>query len=87
MPTWVLLDEDLNIEGVIARGQKMMLQKQVLIKAPSRRPAGYNTRQEDHMILETKRLYLRELTQADFKDLAEILQDPGGDVRLRARLH
>ncbi len=28
----VLLDEDLNIEGVIARGQKMMLQKQVLIK-------------------------------------------------------
>lgn len=27
------------------------------------------------MILETKRLYLRELTPADFKDLAEILQD------------
>lgn len=28
------------------------------------------------MILETERLYLRELTQADFSDLAEILQDP-----------
>ena len=28
------------------------------------------------MILETKRLILREMTQADFQDLAEILQNP-----------
>ncbi len=28
------------------------------------------------MILETKRLYLREMNQSDFEDLAEILQNP-----------
>ncbi|MBQ9950557.1 MAG: GNAT family N-acetyltransferase [Clostridia bacterium] len=28
------------------------------------------------MILETNRLYLREMTQEDFSDLAEMLQDP-----------
>ena len=28
------------------------------------------------MILETERLILREMGQADFHDLAEILQDP-----------
>ena len=28
------------------------------------------------MTLETKRLILREMTQADFQDLAEILQNP-----------
>ena len=28
------------------------------------------------MILETERLLLRELEQADFSDLAELLQDP-----------
>ena len=28
------------------------------------------------MICKTKRLYLRELEQDDFRDLAEILQDP-----------
>ena len=28
------------------------------------------------MILETERLFLRELRQTDFRDLAEILQNP-----------
>lgn len=28
------------------------------------------------MILETERLYLREMNQSDFEDLAEILQNP-----------
>lgn len=28
------------------------------------------------MILETERLYLREMTRNDFRDLAEILQNP-----------
>ena len=34
------------------------------------------------MILETERLYLREMNQSDFEDLAEILQNPRGDVCL-----
>lgn len=34
------------------------------------------------MILETERLILREMGQADFHDLAEILQDPKSYVCL-----
>lgn len=34
------------------------------------------TRRALNLILETERLFLRELRQTDFRDLAEILQNP-----------
>ncbi len=39
------------------------------------------------MVFETERLYLREMTQADYEALCRIMQDGGDAPRLRARFY